>query len=795
MPATLSAKDDWVQVKSKNFLLIGNASEKDIRKVGTKLEQFREAFRLIFSSSNLTASIPTNVVVFKSSSSYKQFKPKRADGKIDEQIAGYFQPGDDVNYITLAVGGDPSETYGTIFHEYVHFIINTNFGRSAVPQWFNEGLAEYYQTFEIADDIKVKLGLPQNNHLALLQQSKLMPLDQLLRVTNYQLHQTGGHSRSIFYAQSWALVHFLTQGGRSAALTQYLNAVVKGVDEKAAFEDAFQTTYAKMEKDLRNYVSKSTYQYNEVKFKFKLEFETGMQVSPLDEAESNAYLGDLLYHNNRPDDAEPFLNTALKLRPDLGMATTALGMVKIKQRKFDEARTLLERAIAGDPKNHIAYYQYAFLLSRAGRDEFGFVQAFDAELATRMRDSLKKAIAIDPTFAESYELMVLIALVNNDGLDEAAKYLQTALKYQPGNQRYLLRSAELLVRQSKFDEALQLAEKIEANAEDDETRSRAGAVLSQIRQRVEFEKTIADANKRNEAIVSSANGKPRLTVRPGAVLSEAEVKRREEEAVIRTINGALRMPEVGEKRVLGSIEKIDCKKRPLVYSIKAGNESFSVTSIDFEGIALTVFDASMGDVAVGCGSDLSTHTALLTYKEDIASKAPARGQLVALEFVPSNFRLMTEDEITAASQIVYQPSDSDRPPAVAGAPNMPDQGDMDAMRRKAMMDMVNTNLTKPGPGEKREMGYLDKIECTNKTAFFHLRLPNQTIKLRQANPASPPKIVIFAPDLAGLQFGCGIKPIEYPVVVTFADNPDKKSKSTGDILTLEFVPKSFVLDQ
>src|SRR6188472_3368150 len=85
------AKDTWVQVRSKNFFLIGNAPEKDIRKVGTRLEQFRETFRQVFGKLNLTSPIATNVVVFKSDSSYQNFKPKRADGKIDKFVAGYFQ--------------------------------------------------------------------------------------------------------------------------------------------------------------------------------------------------------------------------------------------------------------------------------------------------------------------------------------------------------------------------------------------------------------------------------------------------------------------------------------------------------------------------------------------------------------------------------------------------------------------------------------------------------------------------------------------------------------------------------
>src|SRR5436190_19060608 len=122
------AKDQWLQVRSKNFFLVGNAPEKDIRKAATKLEQFRETFRLVFGQANLSSSVPTNVIVFKSDSSYNQFKPKRGDGKIDKFIAGYFQPGEDMNYITLSVEGPEADTYGTIFHEYVHFIVNTNFG-------------------------------------------------------------------------------------------------------------------------------------------------------------------------------------------------------------------------------------------------------------------------------------------------------------------------------------------------------------------------------------------------------------------------------------------------------------------------------------------------------------------------------------------------------------------------------------------------------------------------------------------------------------------------------------------
>jgi type I restriction-modification system DNA methylase subunit len=52
-------------VRTKNFLLVGNASEKDIRKVGLKLEQFREVFTRLFPTMRFNTPVPTTVIVFK----------------------------------------------------------------------------------------------------------------------------------------------------------------------------------------------------------------------------------------------------------------------------------------------------------------------------------------------------------------------------------------------------------------------------------------------------------------------------------------------------------------------------------------------------------------------------------------------------------------------------------------------------------------------------------------------------------------------------------------------------------
>ena len=650
----VSAKDNWIRVESKNFHLVGNASERDIKGVATKLEQFRETFKKLFQTANFDSAVPTNVIVFKSSSSYKPFKPRRANGKINENIAGYFQPGKDVNYITLSTDGEPADRYGTIFHEYVHFMLDINFGKSDIPAWFNEGLAEYYQTFAIEKDQEVKLGLPQSGHLMLLQQNQLIPLNTLFNISNYALHQNGNHSRSVFYAQSWALIHYLLMGAKqkhSEGLSKFVGALANGADPEKAFLDAFQINYAEMEKELRRYITQATYQYQYIKFKEKLVFDTEMRVSPLADDEFNSYLGDLLYRLRQNEDAEKYLNAALAVNPDSSMANNTLGMIRFREKKFAEAKKLLEKAINTGVKNDQAYYNYAYLLSREDRDEFGFVSHFPAETAKKMRDSLRKAIEINPSFTPSYELYAFVGLVNNEELDEAVDLLKKALKYKPGDQDVILRIAEIWSRQEKFSEAKTLAEKIAKTTDEEETKARADNLIQRINtaaeatarnneSRRQYEERLKEFEKNGGQVQMVRRTSPKTRE-----LTPDELKIRQREESILAVNQALKPLSAGETRMIGSISKIACVSKSIVYTVKAENETLTLTSKDFQNLALVSFDDDSSDASVECNANLSKFKTVLTYKP-LAEKSTHKGELLAIDFVPSYFKFMEEKDLT-----------------------------------------------------------------------------------------------------------------------------------------------------
>lgn len=788
----VSAKDEWIQIKSKNFLLIGNATEKDIRKVGTRLEEFRETFRLLFPKMSVTSQVPINVIVFKNASSYKQFKPLLADGKIDTSIAGYFQSGDDVNYITLSTEGEDAQTFGVIFHEYVHSLVNLQFGKAEVPPWFNEGLAEYYETFTIENDSKVKVGLPQERHLYLLQKNVLMPLQTLFSVTNTQLSNSSDQSRNIFYAESWALIHYLIQSGKSDAMNKFVELLLSESPLEKAFPEAFQTSYAAMETELRRYISLNKYSYREFIFGRKLEFDSGMRVSPLDEAGINSYLGDLLAHTHREDEAEPYLLAALKLQPSSGMANTSLGMIKMRQGKHDEAKKYLEKAFTSDQTNYRLLYDYAYLLSREGRDDLGFVRELPKETTVKMRDALNKAIALNPAFTESYELLAFIDLVNGEDLDGATALMQKALKMQPGNQNYAMRLAEIYLRQNKYAEAGVIVDKIAKTTDAPDLRQRAENLGLIVRERREMEERRAAERKQNPGatghetyVYPSARDTP-----TEAPMTEAEVERAKSETKMRDINQLIRQIKPGEQRVVGHLQKIECRGRQVAFLIKTATNTTTLVSRDFQDLELKVFVEATSKVEIGCDANLAALNALITYKP---TPGNGSGELVAVEFVPTDFRLMKTDELKQPPPRIVAIESVDANGVALSTPPNSKSPDADKSRGDSITQSIKNALPKPAAGEKREIGYLDRIECSDKDVYFIVRTAGQTLRLYDAGP-KPLTIRLFVPELEGTVFDCTSKPAEFPAVFVYRPGPDAKSKTAGVILSLDFVPKTFVLD-
>ena len=130
-------------------------------------------------------------------------------------------------------------------------------------------------TFSITDDQKIGLGIALGNHVHLLRQNKMLPLPTLFAVDHKSPYYNEKSKMSIFYAQSWALMHYLIIGkeGQLKKLTKFLEMIAADVPVETAFTQAFETTFDAMEKELHAYVRQDRYNYEKGQLAEKLERE------------------------------------------------------------------------------------------------------------------------------------------------------------------------------------------------------------------------------------------------------------------------------------------------------------------------------------------------------------------------------------------------------------------------------------------------------------------------------------------------------------------------------------------
>jgi len=370
-PAAVSAKETWVRVRTKNFTLVSNAGESRARKVAVELEQFRYVISLLLPKAQIETPLPTTVFLFKSDDSFTPFKPKYK-GKTKDNVGGYFVSTDDGNYIALASDARGSlNSTEIIFHEYEHFVVRNNL--PGAPLWLNEGLAEFYSTFSPDGERKASLGTPISRHIFALRQSYVqLPLEKLFAVDHKSPFYNEGSKAGIFYAKSWALVHYLMHsdgGRRKEQFSQFINGLSTGVPLEENFKQSFHADYKTIERELDSYVRKFLFPALTVTFTEQLNFAKEAQAAPLTEAETQFHLGDLLLHVNHTDDAERYLLKSLELDNNLAAARVSLATVRLTQKRLPEAITLLQEAVAKDPNGYSARYHYANALLFSGQRE------------------------------------------------------------------------------------------------------------------------------------------------------------------------------------------------------------------------------------------------------------------------------------------------------------------------------------------------------------------------------------------------------------------------------------------
>lgn len=601
-----AAKETWIKVNSRHFTLVGNADEKRIRKVGAELEKFREAVSRLSGIWQRRFTPPVTVFVFKNNETYEPFKPL-LHGKTIE-VSGYLQTNNDSAYITLTTDQRRQNPEAVIFHEYVHFL--TGGGQRSLPTWLSEGLAEYFSTFAVAGGGRqIVIGRAIPVHLQRLRESDWIPMQTLLAVEQDSAYYQELDKKNIFYAQSWALTHYLMTGdaNRQSQFRQFLNALAGGISAETALNQFFETSPDKLNAAVREYVRRNVLSSQTISLDRKIEADETMTVTALSDAELKAHLGDLLWHIERTESGEFALERALAIDARQPLALSSLGMLRIKQKRFAEARQLLQQAIQTGEANFLTFYSHALARQQEHADTEGFVSSFPAETVAEMRVSLNRARELMPNFADAYKTLAFIHLAQRENADEAMALIQRARELAPEREDFAYTQAQIFLWQKNFSAARQTALQITSSGLNAELRERA-RFLSQMIDLRETEVALAKA--------------------------KAELKlRQERESPRQTQDDPTRPPgkRFEGEQVQGLLTRLDCSDTEVTLTVVSGQRTFKFRA-DWGKLTLVRHTIEI-PTQLTCGAMSPARQVIVTYRPATGLKVKFDGEPVGLEFL------------------------------------------------------------------------------------------------------------------------------------------------------------------
>ena len=439
---SFASTDQWIEVRSPHFAVATDAGEQQGRLIAGQFERMRWLFRQLFTNIANDPAQPIVVVATKNDSTFNSMEPSsyRRWGQL--KLDGYFLQAEAKNYILLRLNAQADHPFATVYHEYTH--VQFSGVAERMPLWLNEGTAEFMENTDFREK-DIRTGQPGTGDILYLRDNKLVPLDVLFKVDTRSAYYHQEHRGSIFYAESWALTHYLLIGdfeNHQHRWNDYMIAISRGEDPVTAAEEIFGDL-KQLQKTLESYIHSEKYNMVVLHAAAATVDESAFETTPVAQSEADALRADLQINVERYDDARKLLNSALKLDPENEHAQLTMGFLELRSRKLDEARKWFSRSVSLDSRDYLARYFLAvasFMNSDAGGDR-------DIE------SGLRTVIGLNPRFAPAYANLGAYLAIRREKLDDARQLVATAIQMDPGEFSYRFNMAKILVAQSRFADA------------------------------------------------------------------------------------------------------------------------------------------------------------------------------------------------------------------------------------------------------------------------------------------------------------------------------------------------------
>ena len=393
LPLPAAAGDEWIELRTPSFVTITNAGERKGREIALGFERFRSAMQMLRPQGIQQSPVPTLIVVFKSNDSFDPYKPTPEIG--GAMLAGLFQHSSFANFILLNGYPARGSALPVVYHEYAHSVANASFG-AELPVWLDEGLAEFYSTFEVERG-ELHVGKAVPDHLRWLREKSFVPLARLFAVDRSSPEYNEGERVGTFYAQSWLVVHYLMLGGpeRLQKTRAFLDGISRGQEPEASFRAAFGHGFDQLEKELRAYVNARTFPYLRMP-QGEVGPEPEVTVRPLSRGETLLALGSsLALRAEAGAMARQHLDAAAA--EGVADAWAMLGLLEERAGNEAAAASLYKKAIDGG-----AARPATLVLAARAHLEAPNSGAAEAKAA---RELLQRALQAEPNYAEARAIL------------------------------------------------------------------------------------------------------------------------------------------------------------------------------------------------------------------------------------------------------------------------------------------------------------------------------------------------------------------------------------------------------
>ena len=565
VPIASASDSQWIEIQSPHFSVVTDAGEKRGREAAMRFEQMRAVFGALMTKANVNLPIPLQIVAFRNTKELGQFAPLW-NGK-PVPLAGLFQSGEDRSFIMLDMSVE--NPWGVVFHEYAHQLMNGVL-TAPVDPWFEEGFAEYFSSIEV-DGKEARVGKVPEYAYQVLQHEGTMKVADLFRVRkNSPTYNESGSHRSVFYAESGMVVHYLYDNNLIPKLSAYFQLKI---DKNVPVEDAIQQSLGlsadEFDRALRNYVSSGRSKYFPIPTPSNI-VSSEYVARPLRPADSGAVLADIHLHSlDYREKAIGEFQQILSVEPNHAAACRGLGYAYLQKRDFTQAAEYFKWAAQADSKDPRVHYYSALLMRREG----AFTNQSDLP---EIIEHLDTAIALDPSFADPYMLLAFAQMYAGDPA-KGLVTMQKAVSLSPRNENYQFNLAQMYLNNQKPDPAIAILQVLTKGG-NPELAEMSGGLLAQAQQ-------FKAAAQERHAVGAGA--------RPG---DEGEAP----------VNGSLRIeknataePDVGiipnqtpPNFLRGTIVSIDCSSPPgATLTVVSGGKNWKMQVRDSKHVLLIGADS------------------------------------------------------------------------------------------------------------------------------------------------------------------------------------------------------------